>query len=91
MSPKKISIEEFNYNLPDEKIAKHPLQKRDESKLLIYSKGSIQEEVFLHLADHLPENSFIIFNNTKVVEARLLFKKNSGTTIEIFCLEPADK
>ena len=66
------------------------LHERDKSKLLIYNKGSIKENIFLNLADHLPEDSLIIFNNTKVVEARLLFKKTSGTTIEIFCLEPAD-
>ena len=90
MIPQKISIQDFDYTLPAEKIAKYPLQKRDESKLLIYNKGSIKENVFLNLADHLPENSLIIFNDTKVVEARLLFKKKSGTIIEIFCLEPAD-
>ena len=91
MVPKKLSIQDFDYPLPSEKIAKHPLQKRDESKLLIYNKSSIEEDVFLNLANHLPENSFIIFNDTKVVEARLLFKKDSGTTIEIFCLEPANE
>jgi S-adenosylmethionine:tRNA ribosyltransferase-isomerase len=89
-SPKNLEIKDFDYDLPDEKIAKHPLQERDKSKLLIYNKGIIQEDIFSNIADHLPKDSLIIFNNTKVVEARLLFKKTSGTTIEIFCLEPAD-
>lgn len=89
MSPKHLRIEDFDYNLSDEKIAKHPLVKRDESKLLVYEKGGINETVYSNLAACLPKDSLIIFNNTKVVEARLLFKKSSGTTIEIFCLEPA--
>lgn len=88
-SPKQLQIKDFDYNLPDEKIAKHPLAERDASKLLIYKHGEIKTDDFIHLAGYLPENALIIFNNTKVVEARLLFKKPSGTTIEIFCLEPA--
>lgn len=91
MSPKQLLIKNFNYNLPEEKIAKHPLHKRDESRLLIYDKGIIKENIYLNLAEYLQAGSFIIFNNTKVVEARLLFKKISGTTIEVFCLEPADE
>ena len=91
MHPKNLRIENFHYSLPDEKIAKHPLQKRDESKLLIWENENIEEDKFYNLHKHLPENSLIIFNNTKVVEARLLFKKESGTTIEIFCLEPANE
>ena len=85
-----LYIKDFDYNLPDEKIAKYPLEKRDASKLLIYENDLIKEDVYLNLAAYLPANSLMIFNNTKVVEARLLFKKSSGTTIEIFCLEPAD-
>ena len=77
--------------MPDEKIAKYPLQKRDESKLLIWKNEDIKEDKFFNLDKYLPDDSLIIFNNTKVVEARLLFKKNIGTTIEIFCLEPADE
>lgn len=87
---KNLQINDFDYLLLDEKIAKHPLHERDKSKLLIYNKESIKEDIFLNIADHLPEDSLIIFNDTKVVEARLLFKKPSGTTIEIFCLEPED-
>ncbi len=90
-SPKHLSIKHFDYDLPDEKIAKHPLKKRDESKLLIWKDGIINEDRFFNLDTHLRKNSLLLFNNTKVVEARLLFKKNSGTTIEIFCLEPASE
>lgn len=90
MSPKNTLIQNFDYSLPDEKIAKYPLQKRDESKLLIYKNKVIRQDVFFNIDNYLPADSLIIFNNTKVVEARLLFKKPSGTTIEIFCLEPAD-
>ncbi len=89
-SPKNLLIKEFNYDLPDEKIAKYPLEKRDESKLIVYKKGTVQEDRFINIDAHLPEDALIIFNNTKVVEARLLFQKTTGTTIEIFCLEPAD-
>lgn len=87
-SPKKLYIEEFDYPLPEEKIAKHPLKKRDDSKLLIYKKGDLKEDNFFNLQKYLPANSLVIFNNTKVIAARLMFKKSSGTTIEIFCLEP---
>ncbi|HEY2727886.1 MAG TPA: S-adenosylmethionine:tRNA ribosyltransferase-isomerase [Parafilimonas sp.] len=90
MTLKHLLIEDFNYYLPDEKVAKYPLQKRDESKLLLFKNRNISGDIYLNLDRYLPENSLIIFNNTKVVEARLLFKKKSGTTIEIFCLEPAD-
>ncbi|MBS1746731.1 MAG: S-adenosylmethionine:tRNA ribosyltransferase-isomerase [Bacteroidetes bacterium] len=91
MDPKKLLIQDFNYDLPEAKIAKHPKEKRDESKLLIYQNGKIAEDIYLNIDKWLPENSLIIFNNTKVVEARMLFKKATGTTIEIFCLEPGDE
>ena len=89
--PKNLQIKGFDYDLPDEKIAKYPLEKRDESKLLIYKKGDVKEDKFFNLNEHLLNDSLIIFNDTKVIEARLLFQKSSGTTIEIFCLEPADE
>lgn len=89
--PKSLSIKDFDYNLPDEKIAKYPLQKRDESKLLIWRNKQISEDRFFNVDENISANSLIIFNNTKVVEARLLFKKSTGTTIEIFCLEPSDE
>ncbi|MDE3235719.1 MAG: S-adenosylmethionine:tRNA ribosyltransferase-isomerase [Bacteroidota bacterium] len=90
MHPKDLSIKEFSYELPDEKIAKYPLAERDQSKLLIYKEGKIEEDTYEHLDQFLPENTLLIFNNTKVVEARLIFQKSTGGLIEIFCLEPAD-
>ncbi|MFC4232344.1 S-adenosylmethionine:tRNA ribosyltransferase-isomerase [Parasediminibacterium paludis] len=89
--PKKLSINDFSYHLPDEKIAKHPLAKRDESKLLVFKSGKISESQYKHLDVYLPEESLLIFNNTKVVEARLIFTKPTGGQIEIFCLEPHDQ
>lgn len=88
MHPKEISIQDFSYELPEHRIAKYPLTKRDESKLLVYRKGKILHDTFLHIADYIPENSLLLFNNTRVVEARILFQKPSGGFIEIFCLEP---
>lgn len=84
----KIRITDFSYILPPEKIPAYPLEKRDSSKLLIYNKGIIGENIFSSLPDYLPHNSLMVFNNTKVVPARLLFRKESGAFIEIFCLEP---
>lgn len=83
-----IHIEDFNYPLPDERIAKYPLPERDSSKLLHYDNGQIEERVFRELPDLLPENSIIVFNDTKVVPARLHFQRATGAHIEIFCLEP---
>lgn len=90
MHPKRLLIKDFLYNLPEEKIAKYPLPQRDESKLLVYKDGTITENIYYNLNDFIPSNALLIFNNTKVVEARLLFQKSTGSTIEIFCLEPAD-
>lgn len=89
--PKRLSITDFSYHLPDEKIAKHPLPKRDESKLLVFKSGKISESHYKHLNAHLPSDSLLIFNNTKVVEARLIFTKPTGGQIEIFCLEPHEQ
>ncbi|MCP4522464.1 MAG: S-adenosylmethionine:tRNA ribosyltransferase-isomerase [Cytophagales bacterium] len=88
-SPKDLKIEDFTYTLPDEKIAKFPLEQRDESKLLVYNDSIIQESIFKNIEEYLPDNSTLIFNNTKVVYARLLFQNQNGATIEFFCLEPA--
>jgi len=88
MHPKDISILDFTYNLPDEKIALHPLQQRDQSKLLIYKDGAIATDVYSNIHQHLPQNSLLIFNNTKVIKARILFTKPTGGVIEIFLLEP---
>lgn len=85
---KQIHIAEYNYTLPDERIARFPLEKRDESKLLLYRNGEISESRFKHITDYLPEQSLIVFNNTRVIQARLLFKKTTGAKIELFCLEP---
>lgn len=83
-----IRIEEFNYPLPDERIAKFPLTKRDESKLLVYRYGKIDEAVFKQLSDYLPQGSMLVYNNTRVIQARMLFQKETGAQIEVFCLEP---
>ena len=88
-NPKEIKIDDFVYALPDERIAKYPLPKRDESKLLIYNKGKITELIFNEVPKMLAENELVVFNNTKVIQARLHFKKQTGALIEIFCLEPA--
>lgn len=89
MHPKELFIKDFFYELPEERIAKYPLPQRDESKLLIYKQGKINEDTYYHLDKYIPASSLLVFNNTKVVEARLLFQKPTGTTIELFCLEPA--
>jgi len=90
-NPRNIYIQDYNYSLPEEKIAKYPLANRDDSKLLVYYKGKITEDIYKNIANQLPENSLLIFNNTKVVEARLLFQKATGGVIEIFCLEPHEQ
>lgn len=91
MHPKDLSISDFDYNLPEEKIAIFPLPERDQSKLLIYKNGNISEDIYRNIADYLPEKSFVIFNDTKVIKARILFQKKTGAVIEIFCLEPHEK
>ncbi len=88
MHPKEISIKDFTYHLPEDRIAKFPLEERDQSKLLVYKNDTILENIFSHLDEFLPKNSLLVFNNTKVIHARILFQKETGSTIEIFCLEP---
>ena len=83
-----IHIEDYNYNLPDERIAKYPLPDRSSSKLLVYRDGNVISSVFSKIPEFLPENSLMVFNDTKVVPARLHFQRPSGAHIEIFCLEP---
>ena len=85
---KHIKISDYNYPLPDERIAKFPLKERDSSKLLVYSHGEIEERVFTSLPEYIEPGSLMIFNNTKVIQARLHFRKETGALIEIFCLEP---
>jgi S-adenosylmethionine:tRNA ribosyltransferase-isomerase len=83
-----IDLKEYNYLLPDNKIAQYPLEERDSSRLLLYKNKSISEDIFVNIDKHLPERSLLVFNNTKVIRARLIFAKESGARIEIFCLEP---
>lgn len=87
-NPRNISIADYDYPLPDERIAKFPLAERDQSKLLVYRGGEIAESQFFHLPELLPEGAMLLFNNTKVIHARLFFRKPTGSVIEIFCLEP---
>lgn len=85
---KDISIQDFNYHLPEGQIATYPLTDRDQSKLLVWNKGEISDQCFCDLPKQLPSGSLMVFNNTKVIRARLFFKKKTGAKIEIFCLEP---
>lgn len=91
MHPKDLQIKNFIYVLPEERIAKYPLANRDQGKLLIYNDKQIHESVYQQIASEIPTNSLLLFNNTKVVEARILFQKATGATIEIFCLEPDER
>ena len=88
MQEKYININDYDYPLPDERIAKFPLSERDSSKLLVYRGGEISEKHFLDIGEELPEGSLLVFNNTKVVRARLVMHKPSGARVEVFCLEP---
>lgn len=90
MDPRKITIAEYNYDLPDERIAKHPLKERDASKLLVYQNGDIREKHFRDIVDFLPEDALLVYNETKVVQARIPFFKTTGARIEVFCLEPVE-
>jgi len=87
-STKDIRIADYNYELPDHRIAKFPLAERDASKLLIYNKGVVTEDTFRNLPKYLPKGALMVFNNTKVIQARLHFQKETGATIEVFCMEP---
>ena len=89
-NPKHIHIRDFQYDLPDERIAKFPLPERDHSKLLLYRHGEVSEDLFYNLPHHIPADSLMIFNNTKVIQARLHFRKETGALIEVFCLEPIE-
>ncbi len=90
INPKNISAKEYNYTLPENKIAKYPLNERDASKLLIYEKGSIKKEIFRNIPDYIQNDYLLVFNNAEVVYSRLKFKKETGAEIEIFCLEPIE-
>lgn len=86
---KHIKISDYDYPLPDERIAKFPLSKRDHSKLLLYKHGEVGEDVFCNLPKYLPKNALMVFNNTRVIQARMHFRKETGALIEIFLMEPA--
>ena len=83
-----IYIADYNYELPDERIAKYPLEQRDHSKLLVYRDGQVSEDRFFHIGDYIAPDSLLIYNNTRVIQARLEFHKPTGARIEVFCLEP---
>ncbi|MDR2118758.1 MAG: S-adenosylmethionine:tRNA ribosyltransferase-isomerase [Tannerellaceae bacterium] len=87
---RQIRIDDFLYTLPDARIAKYPLFPRDESRLLLYRGGRIAEAPFRRLPDCLPPQAMLVFNNTRVIRARMIFRKETGARIELFCLEPAD-
>ena len=90
MNTQEIQISDYNYELPDERIAKFPMAERDHSKLLVYEKGQVSEDIFYNLPNHLPQGALMVYNNTKVIQARLHFRKDTGALIEIFLLEPAE-
>ena len=87
---RQIDINDFDYPLPDERIAKFPLAERTSSKLLIYHNGTIRQSLFRNIAKELPKGTMLVFNNTRVVRARMVMHKASGARIEVFCLEPHD-
>lgn len=89
MDTRHIKISDYNYELPDERIAKFPIAERDHSKLLVYKHGEVSDDVFYHLPDYLPKGALMVFNNTKVIQARLHFQKETGALIEVFLMEPA--
>ena len=90
IDPRHIHISDYNYPLPDERIAKFPIARRDHSKLLIYNKGEVSSDVFYNLPQYLPKGALMVFNNTKVIQARMHFRKDTGALIEVFLLEPAE-
>ena len=89
MHPRQLQIKDYFYDLPESRIARYPLSQRDQSKLLICEQGNIIEDIYRNVADHIPSGSLLVFNNTKVIQARLFFNNKTGARIEIFCLDPA--
>ena len=90
MDTKHIRIDDYNYDLPDDRIAKFPLKERDHSKLLIYKKGVVSDDIFYNLPQYLPQGALMVFNNTRVIQARMHFRKETGALIEVFLMEPAE-
>lgn len=91
MHPKLLRIEDFSYELPDDRIAQYPLAERDASRLLVFDKGRLTEDSYRNIAAYIPADSIVIFNQTRVVHVRLLFQKETGARIEVFCLEPDER
>lgn len=87
--PRYIRIEDYHYHLPAERIAQHPLTERDSSKLLVYRNGEIKEDIYRNLAEHIDSETLLVFNNTRVIHARLFFTTATGALVEVFCLEPS--
>src|SRR5690625_5908692 len=90
MHPKNLHIKDFNYDLPKEKIALHPANPRDKAKLLIYQQDEILEDSYMNLIRYLPEKSVQVFNDTKVVNARMHFTKPTASVFDVFCFEQSD-
>ena len=90
MDPRHIHISDYNYPLPDERIAKFPLAQRDHSKLLVFTGEDISEDIFYNITSYLPKGALMVFNNTRVIQARMHFRKETGALIEVFLLEPAE-
>ena len=89
--PKDLQIKDFTYELPAERIAHYPLGERDQSKLLVYRQGNITEDTYKNISSYIPEGSMLVFNNTRVIPARMFFKTATGAKVEVFCLEPAEQ
>ena len=89
MDTKHIQISDYSYELPDSRIPRYPVTPRDHSKLLVYRQGEVSEDYFYNIANYLPEHSLMVYNNTKVIQARLHFRKSTGALIEVFLMEPA--
>ncbi|MGD0754492.1 MAG: S-adenosylmethionine:tRNA ribosyltransferase-isomerase [Bacteroidales bacterium] len=85
---REIDINDYDYDLPDDRIAQYPVNERDKSKLLVYKDDSISEDIFTNIDEYLPPDSLLVFNNTRVIRARILFQKETGANVEILCLEP---
>ena len=90
MDPRELSIKDFSYDLPEDRIAKYPLAERDSAKLMIYRNGQISQDLFLHIDRYIPRHSLVLFNNTRVIHARLILLNSKGEKVEIFCLEPEE-
>ena len=90
MDTKHIHISDYSYDLPEERIAKFPLAQRDHSKLLVYRHGNLSDDIFYHIPNYLPSGALMVFNNTRVIQARLHFRKDTGALIEVFLMEPAE-